>query len=71
MAGISLTQAQTKLDSWIAAEAAVADSQSYNIAGRSLTRANLAEIGDRVEYWDRQVKRLTRGGIRVRGVTPV
>ena len=71
MAGITEVQAQSKLDTWLAAEDKVASGQSYTIAGRSLTRADLGMIGDRVAYWDSYVKRLDRGGIKVRGATPV
>ena len=71
MAGITLADAEAKLALWMDAEDKVAAGQSYSIAGRSLTRANLAEIGERIDRWDGQVKRLTRGGIQVRGLTPV
>ena len=71
MAGITLAQAETKLAEWIAADTAVATGQSYSIAGRSLTRANAKEIRDNIVFWDSQVKRLTNGGITVRGITPV
>lgn len=70
MAGITLTQAETQLTSWMAADTAVATGQSYTIGGRSLTRANAKEIRENIVFWDKQVKRLTRGGIRIRGGTP-
>ena len=71
MAGITLEQAEAKLSTWMDADDKVASGQSYSIAGRSLTRADAAEISNKIEFWDRQVKRLSRGGIRVRGATPV
>jgi len=71
MAGITLAQAQTQLSNWIAASTNVAAGQSYSIAGRSMTRVDTAEIQKQIIYWDRQVKRLTRGGISVRSITPV
>ena len=71
MAGITQAQAEAKLTTWLDAEDACATGQSYEISGRILTRANLKEIAERVEYWDRKVKRMSRGGIRVRGITPV
>jgi len=75
MAGITLQQAQAQLDAWLAASAAVAQGQSYSITtesgSRSLTRANAQEIMAQIKFWDTQVKRLSRGGIRVRGVTIV
>lgn len=75
MPGITLEQAQAQLDAWLAASAAVAQGQSYSITtesgSRSLTRANAQEIMAQIKFWDTQVKRLSRGGIRVRGVTIV
>ncbi len=71
MAGITLAQAETQLDLWITADAAVAAGQAYSIGGRSLTRANAKEIRENIVFWDNQVKRLTNSGITVRGVTPV
>jgi|TARA_Y100000310_G_scaffold194059_1_gene194053 hypothetical protein len=73
MAGITLTQAESKLSTWLAAVDAIATGQSYSIAGRSLSRANLADAHAQVEYWDQKVKRLSKsgGGIPVKGVTPV
>jgi hypothetical protein len=70
MAGITITQANAQLDSWLTASTAVATGQSYSIGGRSLTRANAKEIRENITFWDMQVKRLTRGGIRVKGGTP-
>jgi len=70
MAGITLAQAEAQLSVWLAADAAVATSQSYDMGGRSLTRANAKEIRENIVFWDMQVKRLTRGGIRVTGATP-
>lgn len=73
MAGITLEQAEAQLASWINASTAVAQNQSYTIStdsgSRSLTRANASEIREQIKFWDTQVKRLSRGGIRVRGVT--
>lgn len=75
MPGITLEQADALLTTWMAALERVAAGQSYTITtgsgSRTLQRADLAEVQKQVEYWDRQVKRLTRGGIRVRGATIV
>ena len=70
MAGITLTQATAKLTTWMSADDAVANGQGYSIDGRTLTRANAKEIRDNITYWDKQVKRLSRGGIHVKGATP-
>ena len=70
MAGITLVQAEAQLAAWIAASTAVATGQSYSIGGRSLTRANAAEIRESITFWDEKVQTLTRGGRAVRGITP-
>lgn len=73
MAGITLAQAEAKLTTWMAAMDKIAVGQNYSIStgasSRTLTRANLAEVQQQVEYWDSKVKTLTRGGISVRGAT--
>jgi hypothetical protein len=70
MAGITLAQAQAQLTAWLAADTAVASGQAYSIAGRALTRAQAAEIRQNIQFWDSQVKKLTRGGFRIIGGTP-
>lgn len=73
MAGISLSQAESQLASWIAASTAVAQGQSYTIGTRSLSRANAKEIRDMISFWEAKVLRLadgSGGGIRLRGITP-
>ena len=64
MAGITLQQAQEQLDLWMAASTAVASSQSYEIGGRKLTRADAATIRDNIEFWETKVQRLASGGRR-------
>jgi len=66
MSGITLEQAQAQLAIYLAAETAVLASQSYEIAGRKLTRANLSEIQAGITTWDDRVKKLDR---RARGST--
>jgi phage FluMu protein gp41 len=71
MAGITLLQAQTQLDSYLAAETAVLSGQSYEIAGRKLSRADLASIQQGVQLWNSRVINLTnqsRGRSRARTV---
>jgi hypothetical protein len=73
MAGITLEQAQQQLDTWMAASIKVATGQAYEIEGRKMTRANLAEIQQSITFWDAKVKSLTptrRRGARVRYVIP-
>lgn len=70
MAGITLSQAETQLAAYLAAETKVLSGQSYQFQGRTLTRANLNEIRLGIETWDRRVKNLTaKAGGRGRGVT--
>lgn len=58
MAGITLEQAQAQLNAWLAASLAVAQGQSYEIAGRRLARADAAEVTRNVQYWQQQVSLL-------------
>ena len=51
MAIFSKKLCQKKLDTWLAAEESVATGQSYQIGTRMLTRANLKEIREEMEYW--------------------
>ena len=69
IAGIS--QAQAHLDEWLAADLAVSKGHAYSIEGRSLSRADATTIRANIEFWDRQVKHLSRGGIKVFEVTTV
>lgn len=77
MAGIDLEKAQRMLDLWLAAEEAIAiTGQSYQVdlgAGRrNLTRADLGEVRNAINYWRRQVAKLTAGrtGPRIRYIVP-
>lgn len=64
--GISLEIAKKHLDAWLTAELEVTTHQSYTIGSRILTKANLSEIRQQIEYWRNQVARLEniekRGG---------
>lgn len=40
-----------KLNTWLEAEEAVATGQSYQIGNRMLTRADLKQIREQMEYW--------------------
>jgi hypothetical protein len=73
MAGITLAQAQEQLDRYLAAETAVLSNQSYEIAGRRLTRANLVEIQQGIDAWNRRVINLSNsaaGRSRARTIVP-
>ena len=55
---ITTTTAQTALDAWVAADLAVAKGQSYSMNGRSLTMANVKEIREQIQYWERRLATL-------------
>jgi hypothetical protein len=42
---------QKKLNTWLAAEEAIATGQSYQIGSRMLTRADLKRVREEMEYW--------------------
>jgi hypothetical protein len=69
MSGMTLSEAQEQLALWLKASTAVASSQSYTIQtennSRSLTRTDAKEIRAQIVFWDTQVKRLSRGGLRL------
>ena len=51
MAIFSKELCRQKLNTWLAAEEAVATGQSYQIGSRMLTRADLKQIRNEMEYW--------------------
>lgn len=63
MAGITLADAEAHLATWLAAETAIATSQSYTITSgestRTLTRADLSKVREQIEYWQKWVDRLS------------
>lgn len=64
MAGIDLATAEAQLAAALDAETKILAGQSVSLDGRSLTRANLAEVGERIKTWDQRCKRLAgRSGI--------
>ena len=73
MAGITLAQAETQLAAYLAAETAELSGQAYEIAGRRLTRANLAEIQRGIELWNGRATTLGQqaaGRSRARTIVP-
>jgi len=74
MPGITLAQAQAKLDEYLAAETAILSGQRYTIGGRSLDRAQIQFVQQGIEIWDARVKKLSvnsSGGIKVFSGVPV
>lgn len=68
MAGIDLATAQAKLAMWLTAEDKLANSQSYQVGDRTVTRADLKEIRETIDYWESKVRRLSRsskGGMKM------
>lgn len=71
MAGITLAQAQAKLDAYLAAETAVLSGQRYEIEGRMMQRADLKVIQDGITIWNQRVQRLSaRSGGRTHVISP-
>ncbi len=69
MTGITLAQAQTQLSLWLDADAKTARGQAYSMDGRSMTRADAAEITNKINYWQDMVNRLS--GNQRRGISRV
>lgn len=55
MAIFSKEICKQKLDTWLAAEDAIATSQSYQVGTRMLTRANLNAVREQIEFWAREL----------------
>jgi len=73
MATWTLEEAQQHLDAWLAADLALATSQSYKMGDITLTRADLPTVKDRINFWRREVAALQAGkgsGPRVYRVIP-
>lgn len=66
---ITLAAALAQLNAYMDASIAIAANQSYEIAGRRLTRADAAQVKQMIEYWDAYVKRLSGTGPRTKYVT--
>ncbi len=65
---ISLAQAQTALNNWVAANTAVSNNQEYSIDGRTIKRTDAAEIREQINYWSRIESSLLR---QANGESPV
>lgn len=52
---ITLETARRHLDAWLEAELAVTNAQSYTIGSRIMTKANLEEIRQTIDYWNKKV----------------
>lgn len=72
MGWMTIDEARENLKIWLEAERAVATGQSYKIGTRSLTRANLDQIADRIAFWRGEIDKLESGrtGARVMRAVP-
>ena len=52
---ITLEQAQTALNGWVAADLAISKGQSYSMNGRTITLANIKEVREQIQYWERRI----------------
>lgn len=52
MAIYSADYCRKKLQTWLAAEEAIATGQRYQIDDRSLTRADLYDVREEIEFWE-------------------
>lgn len=60
MAGITLAEAEAQKAVWLAALVAIGErGQTYTISDRRLDRADLKEVRETFDYWNRQVERLS------------
>lgn len=68
----TLQQAREHLQAWMEAELTISTGQMYRIGSRELTRADLAQVKERIQFWSQEVARLERGsgGARVMRVVP-
>ncbi|SFA91724.1 hypothetical protein SAMN05216312_102226 [Cohnella sp. OV330] len=53
-------QAKNHLDAWLAADLAISTGQSYTIANRTLTRANIKDVHAMIKYWQAHLKAAIR-----------
>lgn len=51
MAIYSKELCKRKLDTWLAAEESIATGQRYQIGTRMMTRADLKQVREEIEYW--------------------
>ena len=68
----TVEECRKHLQSWLDADFALATGKSYQIGTQILTRANAAEVRERIEYWKKQLELAQSGGRRrkIYGVVP-
>lgn len=65
---MTLAEAETALAAWDAALVAASRNQSYSIEGRSLTRADVDEIRQTIDWLEARIARLRRAATGRGGV---
>lgn len=56
---------EERLNMWLKAEEMIAvGGQQYEIQGRKLTRADLQEVRNQIEYWSKKISTYKTGGIK-------
>ena len=71
MADITIDQAQQCLNDALAAHAAVMSGQQFELNGRRVTRANLRELREDIDYWRKLVRQLSGSyAPRIRQISP-
>lgn len=77
MAMFSRELCERKVDLWLKAEESIALGQEYQIGTRKLTRADLKDVREELEYWCKRLEEAkaeeSRGGSgrnRVYGIVP-
>lgn len=61
LAAITLEKAKQHLNMWLEAEEVISTHQSYTMGSRSLTRADLGKVAERIKYWSGVVNSLENG----------
>lgn len=59
MADMTQAQAQQGLDEALAAHTAVMQGQTFSYGGRTVSRANLREIREDIDYWRKTLRELS------------
>lgn len=74
MTGITLAQAEARLEAYLAAEQKILLGQRVEIDGQSLTRADLKSVQEGIAVWNARARALqsaSTGRGRMRTVSPV
>ena len=68
----TVEECKKHLQSWLDADLALATGKSYQMGTQNLTRANAAEVKERIEYWKQKLELAQNGGRRrkIIGVIP-